>query len=97
MNKMTISVLFATTLALSAVPAFAAQVGGNAEIKIKTGTIKQDVSGIANQNQLNVGSVKGGNTRVGGNVSVSVKTGTVIQKTSGIANKNEANIGGVAD
>lgn len=73
----------------------AAGVGGDVKVNVKTGIILQSNRGIANRNEIILGSVTGKNTSVGGDIKTTVKTGAIIQTNTGIANKNRISIGSV--
>lgn len=84
-------------IAMTAGSVHAADVKGDVKTKVKTGILLQTNTGIANKNEIHLGSVTGKSTSVGGDVKATVKTGAVIQSNKGIANKNEVSIGSITD
>lgn len=97
MKSVLVAAVAAGVLAMNATSVSAAEVGGDVKTNVKTGVVLQSNKGIANKNEVNLGSVTGKSTSVGGDVKATVKTGAIIQSNTGIANKNEVNIGSVTD
>ena len=93
MKKFAAMTTFATALIFAA-GAQSAEVGGDVETNVAVGAVIQTNSGIANENELHVGSVVGEST-VMGDVTTNVAVGAIIQTNSGIANSNEATLGSV--
>jgi hypothetical protein len=97
MNTFAKIVLISSAFALAATSVNAADVNGNVETTVKVKNVEQKATGLANKNELNVGSIDGKNTKVGGNVKINVKADNISQKATGLANKNEMNIGSVSE
>lgn len=89
-------ILISSTFAIAGV-AHAAKVEGTVDTKVKVKNVEQKAVGLANKNEMNVGSITGKSTQVGGNVKINVKAKNVKQKAVGLANKNEMNIGSVSE
>ncbi|MDX1733832.1 MAG: hypothetical protein R3228_05680 [Halioglobus sp.] len=86
----------ALALGLASASASAADVRGSVDTSVKVGAVIQKNTGIANRNEVHLGSVsgKGG---LGGDFKSHVKVGAVIQKNTGIANRNRISIGSVSN
>ena len=97
MKKLLSTAVVAILTTTSFQSALAADVGGKVNTRVKTGLILQSNKGIANKNELLLGSITGKNTSVGGNFKSRVKVGAVIQTNTGIANKNRISIGSVTN
>ena len=99
MKKFLALTLMTSTLALglASTGASAATVKGKVDTNVKVGAVIQQNTGIANKNEVNLGSVSGKRSHVGGDFKSRVKVGAIIQKNTGIANKNEVNLGSVTD
>lgn len=93
-QRMLLTALVVTPLTAAPL-AQAADVSGSVKVNVKTGIILQSNKGIANRNEITLGSVTGKNTSVGGDIKSTVKTGAIIQTNKGIANKNRIRIGSV--
>ena len=90
-----ILVTSAFVIATQGTLAHAAKVTGNVETTVKVKNVEQKATGLANKNEMNVGSITG-DSKVGGNVKINVKAENLQQKATGLANKNELNIGSVS-
>jgi hypothetical protein len=95
MKKFAALALFAG-LTAAASTGFAAEVVGDVKSVVLTGYVTQLNSGIANENEANLGSATG-QSYVGGDLSSVVFTHGVYQSNVGIENSNEANLGSVAE
>jgi len=97
MKTIITATVIAFSLASFSSVASAADVGGNVRTNVKAGVILQSNKGIANKNELTMGSVTGKRSSVGGNFRSNVKVGVVLQSNKGIANKNEVTMGSVTE
>ena len=87
-------IVSAFTFTTAGTLAHAAKVTGNVETTVKVKNVEQKATGLANKNEMAVGSITG-DSKVGGNVKVNVKAENLQQKATGLANKNEMNIGSI--
>lgn len=97
MKTLLSTALIALAVLAGAQSVLAADVGGKVNTNVKAGVILQSNKGIANKNELTLGSVTGKHTSIGGDFKSRVKVGAVIQTNTGIANKNTVRIGSVTD
>lgn len=88
MKKISLAVVSCGFFALVAGSAIAQEqggvvIGGNANIKAKTGDVTTKADGKNALAETNIGAVTGKNTKVGGNVDINVKTGNVTTTATG--------------
>ena len=70
-------------------------VGGDVNIKARTGDVTTVATGENSVAETNVGTVGGKNTHVGGDVNIDAKTGDITTKANGKGAKACSNIGAV--
>ncbi len=90
-------ILVTSALALASTGVHAAKVSGNVDTKVKVKNVQQKAVGLANKNEMAVGSITGKSTNIGGNVKIKVKAKNIKQKAVGLANKNEMALGSITD
>lgn len=97
MKKVITALIATSVLAFAATGAHAAKVTGNVNTKVKVKNVQQKAVGLANKNEMAVGSITGKSTKIGGNVKINVKAKNIKQKAVGLANKNEMSIGSITE
>jgi len=95
-KKTVFKIATSATLVLAfAASSHAANVSGDVKTDVDVGDIKQDVKMMRNENNLEIGNVKGRGTSVSGNVETTVKVDNINQTAKGVNNKNQVKIGNV--
>jgi hypothetical protein len=83
----------AMTLSLGTTSFAQSKVGGDVDIKVKTGHVATVAAGLGNKAETSIGSIE--KSKVGGDVNIKVKTGHVATVAAGLGNKAETSIGAI--
>ena len=83
----------ALTLSLGTASFAGSKVGGDVDIKVKTGHVATIAAGMGNKAETSIGSIE--NSKVGGDVNIKVKTGHVATIAADLGNTAKTSIGAI--